>query len=222
LVSTNYIAMNTTAITKAQRKAAKAAGLAYLHSFAIVVYVNFGIHSFTDDAGETARNIAASERLYCIGMLGDLLYCTGVIVLLTALYITLKPVSAGIALLATFWRLVWVLMWLTMTLNLFDALRLLDGADYQKAFGTECIQSLVKFHLATCFDYYYDYVGLLFGALASRLVVFFGSGRDISPALSIFGIVSSAFCVLCTLIFYIFPGLDKIVNLWCQYADGYL
>ncbi|HEY4876929.1 MAG TPA: hypothetical protein VIH86_15220, partial [Puia sp.] len=87
----------------------------------------------------------------------------------------------GIALLATFWRLVWVLMWLTMTLNLFDALRLLDGADYQKAFGTECIQSLVKFHLATCFDYYYDYVGLLFGALASRLVVFFGSGRDISP-----------------------------------------
>jgi Domain of unknown function (DUF4386) len=205
--------MNTTAITKAQRQAAKVAGLAYLLTFAIVVYVNFGIHNFTEDAAETARNILGNERLYRIGMLGDLLYCTGVTVLLTALYIILKPVSAGIALLATFWRLVWVLMWLAMTLNLFDALRLLDGADYLKAFETERIQSLVKFHLATRFDYYY--VGLLFGGLASTACGFLWlKSRYIPRALSVFGIISSAFCVLCTLIFYIFPGFDKIVNLW--------
>ena len=117
-------------IDKSQRKAARVAGFAYLVTFATVVYVNFGIHDrliVANNAAETARNILAHARLFRIGIVGDLLYCAGVIVLLTALYVILKPVNQALALLAAFWRLVWVLMWLVMTLNLFDALRLLGG-----------------------------------------------------------------------------------------------
>ena len=116
--------MTISAIDKSQRKAARIAGLAYLITFATVVYVNFGIHDFGDNAAETARKILANERLFRIGIVGDLIYCTGIVVLLTALYVILKPVNSGMALLAAFLRLVWVLMWLIMTLNLFDALRL--------------------------------------------------------------------------------------------------
>ena len=203
-------------IDEPQRKAAKVAGLAYLITFATVVYVNFGIHDrliVANDAAETARNILANERLFRIGIAGDLIYCVGVVVLLTALYVILKPVSPGLALLAAFWRLVWVLMWLVMTLNLFEALRLIRGADYLRAIEPERLQALARFDLGTRFEYYY--VGLLFGALASTVCGYLWfKSRYIPRALAAFGVISSAFCVVCTLVFYIFPNFDKIVNLW--------
>jgi hypothetical protein len=152
-------------IDESQRKAARVAGFAYLITFATVVYVNFAIHDrliVENNAAGTARNILAHERLFRIGIAGDLIYCAGVVVLLTALYVILKPVNRGLALLAAFWRLVWVLMWLVMTLDLFDALRLLSGADYLRAFEAERLQALARLYLDTRFDYYY--VGLLFGA----------------------------------------------------------
>jgi hypothetical protein len=203
------------AIDESQRKAAKVAGLTYLITFATVVYVNFGIHArlIVKNNAETARNILAHESLFRIGIAGDMAYCAGVVVLLTALYVILRPVSRGLALLAAFWRMVWVFMWLLMTLNLFDALRLLSGADYLRAFEAEQLQALAKLYLSTSFDYYY--AGLLFGALASTVCgyLWFKSGY-IPRMLAIFGVVSSAFCLACTFIFFIFPGFDKIVNLW--------
>jgi hypothetical protein len=203
-------------IEPAQQTAARVAGFAYLITFAIVVYVNFAIHDrliVENNAAETARNILAHERLFRIGIAGDLIYCAGVVVLLTALYVILKPVNRGLALLAAFWRLVWVLMWLVMTLHLFDALRLLSGADYLRALEAERVQALARLYLGTRFDYYY--VGLLFGALASTVCGYLWfKSRYIPRALAAFGVVSSAFCVACTFVFYIFPNFDKIVNLW--------
>jgi len=207
--------MTISTIDESQRKAAKVAGFAYLITFATVVYVNFGIHArlIVENNAETARNVLGHERLFRIGIAGDLIYCAGVVVLLTALYMILKPVNRGLALLAAFWRLVWVLMWLVMTLNLFDALRLLRGADYLRAFESERLQALAKLYLSTSFDYYY--VGLLFGALASTVCGYLWfKSRYIPRALAAFGVISSAFCVACTLVFYIFPNFDKIVNLW--------
>ena len=202
-------------IEPAQQTAAKVAGLAYLFTFATVVYVNFGIHDrlIVENNAETARNILAHEQLFRVGIVGDLISCVGIVVLLTALYVIFRPVNRGIAILAAFWRLVWVLMWLAMTLNLFDALRLLKGADYSQALGAERAQALVSLYLGTRFDYYY--VGLLFGALASTVCGYLWlKSRYIPRALATFGLISSAFCVVCTLIFYIFPHFDTIVNLW--------
>src|SRR5713226_648463 len=176
-------------IDESQRTAARVAGFAYLFTMAIVVYVNFGIHDrliVANNAAETARNIMAHERLFRVGIAGDLIYCAGVVVLLTALYVILKPVNRGLALLAAFWRLVWVLMWLVMTLNLFDALRLLSGADYLRAFEGEHLQALARLSLGKRFDYHY--VGLLFGALASTVCGYLWfKSRYIPRALAAFG-----------------------------------
>jgi uncharacterized protein DUF4386 len=207
--------MTISPIDDSQRTAAKVAGFTYLFTFATVVYVNFGIHDrlIVQNNAETARNILAHERLFRIGIAGDLVYCAGVVVLLTALYVILKPISGGLALLAALWRLVWVLMWLVMTLNLFNALRFLRGADYLRSFEAERLQALARFYLGTSFDYYY--VGLLFGALASTVCGYLWfKSRYIPRALAAFGVISSAFCVACTFVFYIFPNFDKIVNLW--------
>jgi hypothetical protein len=203
-------------ITKPQRSAAKVAGLALPITFALVVYVNFGIIGHLvvkDNATETARNILAHEQLFRIGITLNVIYCAGLMVLYTALYTILKPVNNSIALLGTFWRLVWVMMWLLMTLNLFDALRLITGGTYLGAFEAERLQALGRFHLARGVDYYY--VGLLFTALGSTLFSYLWLKSAYIPrALAVSGIISSAFCAGCTIIFYIFPHFDEIVNLW--------
>jgi hypothetical protein len=203
-------------IDDSQRTAARVAGFAYLITFATVVYVNFGIHDrliVENNAAETARNILAHERLYRIGIAGDLMYCVGGVVLLAALYVILKRVNRGLALLAAFWRFVWVLMWLVMTVNLFDALRLLSGAAYLRAFEAERLQALARLYLGTRFDYYY--VGLLFGALASTVCGYLWFKSHYVPrSLAAFGMIASAFCVACTFVFYIFSNFDKVVNLW--------
>jgi hypothetical protein len=99
------------------------------------------------------------ETLFRVGIAGDMLYCVGVVVLLTALYVILKPVNQNLALLAAFGRLVHGLTWLLATLNLFTALRLLRDAEYSRAFGSDQLAALTRLYLSG-FDAYY--VGLLF------------------------------------------------------------
>ena len=208
--------MTTGTINMEQRKAAKVAGFAFLITFAIVAFVNFGIVDplvVENNASETARNILANEQLFRIGITGNLIYCAGLMVLYTALFVILTPINKGLALLGTFCRLVWVLMWLLMTLNLFDALRLISGGNYLGAFEAERLQALGRFYLAKGIDYYY--VGLLFTALASTLYSYLWLKSGYIPrTLAVLGIISSAFCIACTLIFFIFPHFEKTVNLW--------
>jgi hypothetical protein len=208
--------MTISPIDDSQRQAAKVAGLAYLFSFAAVVFAQFRIHDrliIDGDVAQTARNILAHERLFRIGIACDLLYCAGTVVLLTTLYVILKPVNRGLALLAAFCRLVYAVMWVLMTLNLFDALRLLRGADYLQAFETERLQALATLYLRARFDQYY--VGLLFVGLASTFCSYLWFKSNYVPkALAAFGVISSAFCAACTFTFIISPSFANAVNLW--------
>src|SRR5262245_38292865 len=88
-------------------KAARAAGLAYLISFAVIAYVEFGIHQrlYSGDpnlgpfnAAETARNILAHQSLYRLGIVLDLSYCVGVAIVVAAFYLILRPFGPMIAL----------------------------------------------------------------------------------------------------------------------------
>jgi hypothetical protein len=206
--------MTLSPIENSQRTAARVAAFAYLVTFAIVVYIHYGIlwRLTTGNAAETARNILAHEQFFRVGIAGDVLYCAGLVVLLTALYVVLRPVNRGLALLATFMWLGWVFMWLLITLNLFDALRLLHGGDSLQALGADQLQALASFYLHTGFDRYY--VGLLFWGLASMLCAcLWFKSRYIPRALAAYGVISSAFAVTCTFVFYIFPEFDKIVGL---------
>jgi Domain of unknown function (DUF4386) len=208
--------MTVAGIDESQRMAAKVAGLAYLFSFAAVVFAQFRIQDrliVDRDAAETARNILAHERLFRVGIACDLFYSVGTVALLAALYVILKPVNRGLALLAACWRLVYALMWILMTLNLFDALRLLRGADYLQAFDAERLQALATLYLRARFDQYY--VGLLFAALASTVCGYLWFKSNYIPKpLAAFGVLSSAFCAACTLTLIISPNFSNVVNLW--------
>jgi|SRR5919198_428318 hypothetical protein len=201
-------------IDNSQRTAAKVAGWSGLLTFAIVVFGNYVLLNplyVPGNAAQTAQNIVAHQTQFRITVVCFLTYSLGVVVLLSALYVILKPINPGLALTAAFFRLVFALLWLLSPLNLLGALRLLSNASYLQAFEPDRLQALARFHLGAGFDDYY--LGLPFFGLAATVCAWLWLKSNYIPrGLSIFGIIASAWCVLCAFIFLIFPHFNKIVN----------
>ena len=201
-------------ITQSQRTAAKVAGWSFLFTMVIVVFSNYGLLNplvVRGDADTTARNILAHETQFRVVVIGFLAYSMGVFVLLTALYVILKPVNAGLALAGAIFRFVFALLWLLTTLNLLTSLRLLGTASYLQAFEPERLQALSRLYLSANFDDYY--VGLPFFGLAATVCAYlFLKSNYIPKGLALFGVVSSAWCVLCAFIYLVFPGFAKPVD----------
>jgi Domain of unknown function (DUF4386) len=201
-------------IDNSQRTAAKVAGISGLLTMAIVVFANYVLLNpliVPGNAAETARNIVAHETQFRITAICFLIYSAGVVVLLTALYLILKPINPGLALIGALFRLVFALLWLLTTLNMLGALRHLGSASYLQVFEADRLQTLARLHLAANFDDYY--VGLPFFGLAATVCSYLWLESNYIPrALAGFGVVSSAWCVLCAFVFLIFPDFNKIVN----------
>ena len=206
--------MATSSIDDSQRTAAKIAGLSYLLTIAIVVFANYALLNpliVPGNAAETARNIVTHETQFRIVAVCFLIYSAGVVVLLTALYLILRPVNRGLALVAALFRLVFALLWLLTTLNLLNALRLLGSASYLQVFEANRLQALARLHIAAGFDDYY--VGLPFFGLAATVCAYLWLKSNYIPkGLAAFGVISSAWCVICAFVFLIFPHFNKIVN----------
>ncbi len=206
--------MATSSIDDSQRTAAKVAGLSYLLTIAIVVFANYALLNpliVPGNAAETARNIVTHETQFRIVAVCFLIYSAGVVVLLTALYLILRPVNRGLALVAALFRLVFALLWLLTTLNLLNALRLLGSASYLQVFEANRLQALARLHIAAGFDDYY--VGLPFFGLAATVCAYLWLKSNYIPkGLAAFGVISSAWCVICAFVFLIFPHFNKIVN----------
>jgi len=206
--------MTIPTIENSQRTAAKVAGWSFLFTMIIVVFANYGLLNpliVRGNVAETARNIVAHETQFRVTAVCFLTYSTGVFVLLTALYVILKPVNPGLALAGAVFRFVFAFLWLLTTLNLLGALRLLGSASYLQAFEPERLQTLSRLYLAANFDDYY--VGLPFFSLAATVCSYlFFKSNYIPRGLALFGMISSAWCVLCAFIYLIFPGFAKPVN----------
>jgi hypothetical protein len=208
--------MTINAIEHSQQKAAKVAGFTFLFAIAIVVFSNFSINFrfiVPGDAAETARNIIANQTLFRINIVSNLIYLITVIIMFTSLYVILKPVNRSLAMIAALFRLIYALMWGIMALNTFSALRLLGDASYLSVFETDQLQTLSRLYLSSSWDAYY--VGLPFWGLASLVCSYLWLRSGYIPkTLAVFGIISSVWCVMCALIFIIFPNFGETVNLW--------
>ena len=208
--------MSISTIDDSQRTAARIAGFTLLAAIAIVMFGNLYLSVDLIVAGnavDTARNILAHETRFRISMVCNLLYVANVALLLSALYTILKPVDRNLALVATFFRLVFATMWAITALHMLEALALLGDAPYLKVFGTDQLQGLARMNIRGNFNAYY--AGLPFYALASTICsyLWFKSGY-IPRALAGFGVIASAWCVLCAFAYLIFPDFDRLVNLW--------
>ena len=206
--------MATNTIESSQRTAAKVAGVSLLFSMVIVVFANYVLLSpliVRGNAVETARNIMAHETQFRVALTCFLTYSASVIVLLASLYVILKPVNQGLALAGALFRLVFAIMWLLSTLNMLGALRLLSGASYLQIFEADKLQALARVSVAGTFDDYY--IGLPFFGLAATVCAWLWLKSNYIPkGLAVFGVISSAWCVICAFVFLIFPGFAKPVD----------
>ena len=208
--------MNISKIDNSQRTAAKVAGWSGLLTFAIVVFGNFVLLNpltVPGNAAATAQNIVAHETQFRLTVVCFLTYSLGVVVLLSALYVILRPVNPGLALVGALSRLVFALLWLLSTLNMLSALRLLSNVNYLQVFEPDRLQALAKLHLGANFDAYY--VGLPFLGLAATICAWLWFKSNYIPrGLALYGVISSAWCVFCAFVYLIFPHFNEIVNDW--------
>jgi hypothetical protein len=201
-------------MSTAQQTTAKLAGFLYLFTNATAIFAFYVRRQLIvgGDAVQTARNIAASERLFRIGTVTDLITVASVIILVVALYVVLKPINQNVALLAAFWRLAENLVLAVTTFNAFTVLVLLSDADYLKAVDTAQLQALAYSFLrvhGAGFN-----IGFVFLGLGSALFSYLWfKSRYIPRALAAWGIFSSLVLAIVTLAIMVFPNLAAILSL---------
>ena len=123
---------------RAQRSAAKIFAVTYLLSMGILMVVFprfYAPHLVWENGEETARRFLSHEESIRIYLAGAFVHGVGMIVLLTALYVLLRPVNRGMALCAAFSRVIYAVFWFIFVLDMFGALRMLAGAGALRGFG---------------------------------------------------------------------------------------
>jgi uncharacterized membrane protein (GlpM family) len=205
--------MTVGTIAESQRRAARVIGFTYLLAMAsaIVGFYIRGHLTVAGNAAETAHNIMASERLFRVGIASDVVTFVTDIVLITALYVVLKPVNRNLALLATFWRLMETAVLLVVTLNGFEVLRFLSGADYLGAFEADRLQALARLSLVAYGTGYN--VGFVFLGLGSAVFCYLWLRSDYIPrALAALGLLASLVMATCNFAFIVLPSLEKTIG----------
>jgi hypothetical protein len=131
-------------------KTARFAGLLYL---ALAVLSAFGLVYVPSmilvpgDAAATANNLVASESLFRLGFVSNLLAFTVNVFVAVLLYKLLAPVNKMMASLMVILILVGIAIAMLNELNQFAALLLLGGADYLTAFTADQLQAFASLFL---------------------------------------------------------------------------
>jgi Domain of unknown function (DUF4386) len=114
------------------------------------------------DAAATANNILGSETLFRVGLAGEMLTCVCDVALAMILYVLLKPVSRNLALLAAFFRVVFVGIYGVTKLFEIAALVALGDAGHLKAFDPQQLHDMA-YILLKVHSYGYGVSFLFFG-----------------------------------------------------------
>ena len=171
------------------------------------------------DAAATARNIAAHETRFRIGIAGELLMLNGDVVLAVALYMLLRPIERGLALLGSFWRLANALLLAVGVVVSLVAVDLLDDPRYLAAFNAEQLQDLAR----ALFDIHGTamLVGLvLFGLGASIHASLLWRSRYIPRPLSGAYVVVAIVVVTGSVGIMLAPALDAWIDPWFILPDA--
>jgi hypothetical protein len=126
------------------RKTARVAGLFYLIFILTTVLATYVRSQFivSGDAATTANNIVASQGLFRVGFVTELVSAVFFLLAAWALYVLLKPVDRNLALLFLLLNLGGVAVECINALNLFAALQFLSGANYLNVFQTGQLQAM--------------------------------------------------------------------------------
>ena len=197
---------------RAIKKTARIAGVLYLlvmiHGMFSLLYVSPRL-IVPGDAGATAKNIIASETLFRIGSVSELLHMTWYFMLTLALYLLLKPVSKKLASLLVLFAVVAVPIAMFSTLNNFAALSLLGGADYLSVFTADQLQTQALFFLNLNEQGYF--ISQIFMGLWMFLLGYLVSKSGYFPRiLGILFVIGGVGLLIESFQYFLFPGYNVI------------
>jgi len=132
------------------RKAALIAGCGYLLIFVLAIFANFFVRTRLideNDAAATFTNIADSEFLFRLGLVGFLIVFVADVVVAWALYILFRAVSREVSLLTAWFRIVYTAFLGVGVIFFFVVLQLVSGAGYLGAFGQGALDAQAKLSL---------------------------------------------------------------------------
>jgi hypothetical protein len=195
-------------IEKAQRTAAKILAATWFLSMAIIMVVfprYYAPYLVWANGEETARRFLHHEEAIRIYLAGSFVHGVLMLVLLTALYVLLRPINRGLALCAAFSRVIYAVFWFIFILDMLGALRFLAGAGTLHGFGPDGLGALAGAQLDAGRDAYY--IGLVFNGLGSALFawVLFQS-RYIPRILAAWGVLSAVYEGFCGFAYLLYPG----------------
>jgi hypothetical protein len=158
------------------------------------------------DAAATVRNIAASEALFRLSLVSDLIRQALLMLLPLILYKVLKPVNKTIASLMVIFYLVCVPISLLNELNHFAVLLLSSDAGYLTVFKADQLNALVMFFLdlrkyGTFIAQFFSFWVLLLGYLV------FKSGF-LPRILGILLMLGGLSYTVSAILFFLFPSFD--------------
>jgi len=132
------------------KRTARIAGVLFLLVFLTGVFGQMYVRDsliVPGDAATTANNIIASESLFRLHFVTDLIRQSILVLLPLVLYKLLKPVNKNIAALMVVFALVGITIGFINKLNLIAPLLLLNNSDYLTAFGADQLYAQVMFFL---------------------------------------------------------------------------
>lgn len=188
-----------------RRSVVRWAGLLYVLQMATAIFGESYVRGrlfVRGDVAQTAKNIAASEQLFRVGIVADLLTVVAVVILLWALYVILEPVNRELALLAAFLRLMENAVIAAGAINAFSVLRVAGTTDF----------AMVRLFYAAQGSGLR--IGFIFCGLGSAVFSYLWlRSRFIPRAFAMWGIFASLLLAVITLAGFVFPALATTLGL---------
>lgn len=196
-----------------KNKIARAAGLLYLTCFMSVILAEL-IRSniiVSGDAAATAGNIMASESLFRIAFVSDMMMIISGLFVALALYTLLNAVNKDLASLMVIFTLASVAITGVNMLNLFAPVLLLSGAGYPAAFETDHLNALAMLFL-DLHKYGYFIANIFFGLWLLPLGFLVVRSGYFPKILGILLIIACFGYLIDFFVIFLFPGFEAVAH----------
>jgi len=202
--------METPPAPRSRLATARTAGVLYVIIVACGLFAEIGVRSRLIESGDpaaTARNIIDSPMLFRAGLAADIVMFLADVALAVALYQLFRPLNRTLAILAAAFRITQTAVIGLNLLNMLQAVRILDDAEYVTSFTTEQTDTLALLHLEA---HRYGYVlGLAFFGVSTIVIGYLAlSSREIPRPLGVLLVVAGAGYLIDTFSFFLIPGYD--------------
>lgn len=189
---------------------ARTAGVLYLIIIACGLFAEIGVRSQLIEPGDpsaTAQNIIDSPMLFRAGLAADIVMFIADVAIAVVLYQLLRPLGRTMSLLAAAFRMTQTAVIGLNLLNMFQAVRILDDADYLSALSADQIDTLALLYLDA---HKYGYIlGLAFFGVSTLIVGYLAlSSRQMPRPLGVLLVLAGAGYLIDTFSFFLIPGYD--------------